>query len=166
MIQQNRLITPSGKSQRMSYDQSAVKLQSETLIIHGTKPILKKQRLLQIKVFTPNQITASANDMQEVNKMLGETVQSNTPLKRICKNKIKTIIFALKEGKSAGYDLIRGTLLKNLPEKRFIFLTFLYNAIFRLCFILQQWKVGKIKMILKPGKRFEVVKSYRPIYFR
>ena len=43
--------TPSGKSQRKSYDQSAVNLQSETLIIHGPKPILKKQRLSQI-IFT------------------------------------------------------------------------------------------------------------------
>ena len=33
------------------------------------------------KVFSPNQITPSANVMQEVNKVLGETVQSNTPLK-------------------------------------------------------------------------------------
>ena len=115
------------------------------------------------KVFTPNQITPSANVMQEVNKVLGETVQSNTPLKRFSKNKIKTIIFALKEGKSPGYDLITGTLLKNLPEKGFIFLTFLYNAIFRLCFIPPQWKVAEIKMILKPGKRSEDVKSYRPI---
>ena len=101
--------------------------------------------------------------MQEFNKVLGETVQSNTPLKRFSKNKIKTIIFALKEGKSPGYDLITGTLLKNLPEKGFIFLTFLYNAIFRLCFIPPQWKVAEIKMILKPGKRSEDVKSYRPI---
>ena len=91
--------------------------------------------------------------MQEVNKVLGETVQSNTPLKRFSKNKIKTIIFALKEGKSPGYDLITGTLLKNHPEKGFIFLTFLYNAIFGLCFIPPQWKVAEIKMILNPVKR-------------
>ena len=58
--------------------------------------------------------------MHEVNKVLGETVQSNTPLKRFSKNEIKTIIFALKEGKSSGYDLITGTLLKNLTEKIFI----------------------------------------------
>ena len=45
------------------------------------------------KVFTPNQITPSANVMQEVNKVLGETVKSNTPLKRFSKNKL---IFALK----------------------------------------------------------------------
>ena len=46
------------------------------------------------KVFTSNQITPFANVMQEVNKVLGETVQSNTPLKKFSKNKIKTIIFA------------------------------------------------------------------------
>ena len=67
------------------------------------------------EVFTPNQMTPSANVMQEVNKVLGETVQSNTLLKRFSKNKIKAIIFALKEGKSPGYDLITGILPKNLP---------------------------------------------------
>ena len=90
-------------------------------------------------VFTPNQITPSANIMHEVNKVLGETVQSNTPLKRFSKNEFKTIIFALKEGRSLGYDLITGALLKYLAEKGFIFL---YNAIFRLCFIPPQWKVA------------------------
>ena len=54
---------------------------------------------------------------------------------RFSKREIKTVIFALKDGKSPGYDVITGTLLKNVPEKGFIFLTYLYNAIFRLCFI-------------------------------
>ena len=118
MTQQNRLITPSGKLQSMSYDQSAVNLQSETLIIHGPKPILKKTEAFAnhlSKVFTPNQITPSANVMQEVNKVLGETVQSNTPLKRFSKNKIKTIIFALKEGKSPN----NRNLTQKSSSKRF-----------------------------------------------
>ena len=109
MIQQNRLITPSGKLQKMSYDQSAVNLQSET----RAKPDTEKAEAFAnhlSKVFATNQITASANVMQEVNKVLGETVQSNTPLKRFSKNKIKTIIFALKEGKSPGYN-------RNLSQK-------------------------------------------------
>ena len=71
--------------------------------------------------------------MHEVYKVIGAPVQPNTPLKRFSKTEIKTIIFALKEGKSSGHDLITGTILKNLPEKGRIFLTYLYNAIFRLC---------------------------------
>ena len=41
--------------------------------------------------------------------------------KRFSKIEIKTLTFALKEGKSLGYDMITETLLKNLPEKGFIF---------------------------------------------
>ena len=43
-------------------------------------------------MFTPNQITPFASIMHEVNKALGETVKSNTLLKRFPKNEIKTII--------------------------------------------------------------------------
>ena len=49
--------------------------------------------------FTPNQITSSANVKHEVNKVLGDTMQSNKPLKKFSKNEIKTIIIALKEAK-------------------------------------------------------------------
>ena len=59
-------------------------------------------------------------------------MQSNTLLKRFSKNEIKTIIFALK-AKSPGYELITGTILKNIPEKGFIFLTYLYFFDFVLC---------------------------------
>ena len=51
------------------------------------------------KVITPNQITPFANVMHEVNKVLGETVHSNTTLMRFSKNEIKTKIFVLKEEK-------------------------------------------------------------------
>ena len=95
--------------------------------------------------------------------MLGKTVRSNTPLKRFSKNEIKTIIFFLKEGKSPGYDLVIGTLLKNLQDKGFTFLTYSYNGIVRFSFIPPQWQVGQIKMILSPGKRSDDVKSYRPL---
>ena len=64
--------------------------------------------------------------------MLTETLDSNTPIKRFSKNEIKSVINSLKSRKSAGYDLITATLLKNVPEKGFTFVTYLYNAIFRL----------------------------------
>ena len=78
-----------------------------------------------------------SNDiLQEVNQVLAETIDSNTPIKRFSKYEIKSVINSLKPRKSPGYDLITATLLKNLPEKGFTFHTYLYNAIF-----------------LKPGKK-------------
>ena len=72
-----------------------------------------------------------SNDiLQEVNQALAETIDSNTPIKRFSKYKIKSIINSLKPRKSPGYDLITATLLKNLPEEGFTFLTYLYNIFF------------------------------------
>ena len=105
-----------------------------------------------------------SNDiLQEVNQVLAETIDSNSPMKSFTKYEIKSVINSLKPRKSPGYDLITATLLKNLSEKEFTFLTYLYKAILRLCFIPPQWKVAEIKMILKPGKSSDDVKSYRPI---
>ena len=91
-----------------------------------------------------------SNDiLQDVNQVLAETIDLNTAIKRFSKYEIKSLINSLKPRKSSGYDLISATLLKNLIKKGFTFLTYLYNAIFRLCFTPPQWKVAVIKVILK-----------------
>ena len=103
------------------------------------------------KVFSSNSMPF--NDiLQEVNQVLAGTIDAYTPIKRFSKYDIKSVINSLKPRKSPGNDLITATLLKNLPEKGFTFLTYLYNAVFRLCFIPPQWKVAEIKMVLKPGR--------------
>ena len=51
----------------------------------------------------------------------------------------------------------------NLPYEGIYYLTCILNSMLRTSFVPSQWKVGMIKMILKPGKSAEDPKSYRPI---
>jgi predicted metallopeptidase len=86
------------------------------------------------------------------------------PIKNLKKNEvINTILKNLNRKKAPGYDLITGRILKELPEKGYIYLTQLYNAVLRTSFYPPQWKVAEIIMILKPGKKPDNVTSYRPI---
>jgi hypothetical protein len=54
--------------------------------------------------------------------------------------------------KVPGFDLITGEILKQLPKKATVKLTYLYNAAFRLKFVPSNWKAGEVIMIPKPGK--------------
>lgn len=65
--------------------------------------------------------------------------------------------------KAPGYDRIIGKILKELPRKAIVKLTYLINAAFRLKYVPRQWKIAEVIMIPKPGKSPEDVASYRPI---
>jgi hypothetical protein len=60
-------------------------------------------------------------------------------------------------------DLITPKLLKELPQKGMILLTYLFNAIFRHHYWPHKLKLAEIILIPKPGKDPKDVKSYRPI---
>ena len=65
--------------------------------------------------------------------------------------------------KVPGYDLITGTVLKELSPKCIRALTQIYNAILRLEYFPRYRKFAQIIMIVKPGKNPSEVTSYRPI---
>ncbi|GAB0089775.1 hypothetical protein DMENIID0001_043810 [Sergentomyia squamirostris] len=67
------------------------------------------------------------------------------------------------ENKTPGYDLITGKVLRELSPKCLTLLRYIYNAVLRLQYFPNQWKVSEIILILKPGKKSEEVASYRPI---
>lgn len=69
----------------------------------------------------------------------------------------------LKAKKAPGYDLITGEVLKQLPRKGVVMLTYLFNAVLRLRHVPGAWKVAEVIMLPKPGKPPNEVKSYRPI---
>jgi len=60
-------------------------------------------------------------------------------------------------------DLITPTMLKQLPHKGILLLTYLFNAILRLHYWPLSLKVAEIILIPKPGKGPTEVTSYRPI---
>jgi len=69
----------------------------------------------------------------------------------------------LNPHKAPGYDLIDGTILKNLPRKAIVILTSIFNSMLRLCYFPVQWKYAQIIMIAKPGNPPTEAISYRPI---
>jgi len=86
------------------------------------------------------------------------------PIQKIKTNEVLKIIQnELKANKAPGYDLITGKLLKKLPHKAVRHITIIYNAILRLNYFPDQWKVVQIILISKPGKDPEEVSSYIPI---
>ena len=69
----------------------------------------------------------------------------------------------LNPKKAPGIDELSPGLLKELPRKAVIMLTYLFNACFRLKYIPRCFKIAQIIMIKKPDKPAEQVTSYRPI---
>ncbi|KAL4103299.1 hypothetical protein QTP88_018676 [Uroleucon formosanum] len=65
--------------------------------------------------------------------------------------------------KSPGFDLITTNVANCLPNKAFILLTYIYNAILRLSYFPTLWKFSQIIMVAKPDKPPDLPKSYRPI---
>lgn len=76
---------------------------------------------------------------------------------------ILTIIKKLKSNKSPGVDNISNQVIKQLPKKAIIWLTYIFRACFRICYFPQAWKQAKVISILKPGKEASLASSYRPI---
>jgi len=87
----------------------------------------------------------------------------NLPAKHTSPNEVKQIINKLKIGKSPGYDLISNKMLKHIPNKTIILLTFIYNSILRLSYFPLTWKFSIVILIHKPHKPKHLTSSYRPI---
>lgn len=69
----------------------------------------------------------------------------------------------LNPRKAPGYDNITGQMIKALPMNGKIGILFIFNAILRLDYFPEKWKLAKIFFIPKPGKDVFKVESYRPI---
>ena len=115
------------------------------------------------KVFAPNISMPPDYIMSKVSSSLKETYQLDLPIKKFSKSEVIRTIKSLKPKKTPGYDLITAKILNELPDEGFYFLTCVFNAVLRLSYVPPQWKVAQIKMVVKPGKPPEDVKSYRPI---
>jgi hypothetical protein len=79
----------------------------------------------------------------------------------------KEILNAIKKNinpkKAPGFDLITGEILKQIPKKAIVKLTYLYNTAFRLKYVPSYWKAAGVITIPKPGKPATEITSYRPI---
>lgn len=108
-------------------------------------------------VFQPNQIQ-SDTILETVENLSSEDIVFVTPEE--VRNEIRT---NLNPRKAPGFDLITGEILKQLPKKGVVMLTYIFNAVFRLKHVPDIWKVAEVIMLPKPGKPLKHAKSYRPI---
>lgn len=114
-------------------------------------------------VFKPFPSIISQADEEEIEAFLDTPFQMDLPMDKFQSREIQSIINELSVKKAPGFDLITSKIIKELPEKAIKFITILFNAIIRLEYFPDQWKVAQIKMIIKPGKNEIDVLSYRPI---
>lgn len=114
------------------------------------------------EVFKPHNL--NSNIEQDILEFNDSPNQLDRPIKPFTPNDVSKVIkYDLNGKKAPGYDLITGTVLKELPRKGIVLLTVIFNAILRLEYFPSQWKVSQIVVIPKPGKPPHQVSSYRPI---
>lgn len=78
-------------------------------------------------------------------------------------NRRKSEINKLKAKNFPGYVLIGGKIIKEIPWKTIISITYIFNAILRIGYWLNHFKKAQIILMLKPDKNPTDVSSYRPI---
>lgn len=100
---------------------------------------------------------------QEIEHSLSIPPVIHTPIKTLSPKEIAEEIKFLNPKKSPGIDLITAKMMKELPRKGIVLLTYIYNAILRLGYWPKCLKTAQIIMIGKPGKEPTDVSSYRPI---
>jgi hypothetical protein len=100
---------------------------------------------------------------EEILAYLKSPAQSVEPIKPLAPKEIKKEIGLLNTKKAPGMDLITPKMLKELPPKGVLLITYLFNAILRHQYWPHVLKLAEIILIPKPGKDPKEVKSYRPI---
>ena len=115
------------------------------------------------EVFKPFLPDPQADDDDIIN-YLESPNQMSLPIKSFKPSEVTNVIRnEISSKKAPGYDLITGKILKELPRKGILLITFIFNAILRLEYFPLQWKVAQVIVIPKPGKPLNDVSSYRPI---
>lgn len=114
------------------------------------------------QVFTPNEAWPNTNEL-EIDSILDQDLQLDLPLRSVTPREVSRYIKSLDNNKAPGFDLINKKVLEELPRKAVVYLTTLFNAILRVGYFPDLWKVSQIIMIPKPGKPGHEATSYRPI---
>lgn len=115
------------------------------------------------EVFSPHPYMGNTKHESKVEDLVNVHSIAVGIIEGVTKSEVVKAIKKLNIKKAPGYDLITGRILKELPDVGFTYLMQIYNAMLRYNTVPLQWKVAQVKMIFKPDKPPEEVKSYRPI---
>jgi hypothetical protein len=111
------------------------------------------------KVFTPNE----NHPDQEIEDDITTLPRNILPIKLLSPKEIKEEIGFLNIKKATGIDKITAQMLKELPKKGLVVLTYIFNAMLRINYWPKQLKTAEIILIPKPGKDPKELMSYRPM---
>lgn len=112
------------------------------------------------QVFQSNPIHSSIN-LHQCNR--DPAVNIDAPIRLVHPLVAAKEIDKLKSKKVPGFGGISARILKELPKKGIIMLTYIINAAFRLHYVPQDWKKAEVIIVLKRGKSSDLAMSYRPI---
>lgn len=116
------------------------------------------------EVFKPYPAENTTEEELQLQHFIETPFQMDLPLKNFTIGDVKSVIeLEINPKKSPGFDLITGKILKELPEQALRVILFIFNAILRIGYFPEQWKVAKVILINKPGKNATELQSYRPI---
>ena len=113
--------------------------------------------------FTCNRDIIDPQQYTLINERSITPLQLSLPPKAFFPSDVSYAIHNLPNRKTPGYDLITAEILKRLPKKAIIFITYLYNSVLRTAYFPILWKISIVKMIPKPSKPLHLPTSYRPI---
>jgi len=95
------------------------------------------------KTFYPHENIDIPNHIIDVENYLHSTLPSARPEKYFTPNKVKSMISNCSRKKSPGFDLITVNVVNCSPNKAFILLTYIYNAILRLSYFSTLWEFSQ-----------------------
>jgi hypothetical protein len=124
------------------------------------------QKFSESHLLTVNQ-TSTADINRKVTEKIAE-IQGGQPAEVhgsdfTSPNEIKSIIKRLGSRKAPGPDGINNIVVKNLPRKAVVYLTYIFNACIRKQYFPKIWRWATVVAIAKPGKDPADPKNYRPI---
>jgi hypothetical protein len=96
-------------------------------------------------------------------KNLTAPIKSHQTLTCTSPKEIKEVIKSLGLKKAPGPDQVTPKMLKEIPQKGIVLLTYIFNGIIRTSHWPKQFKISQIITIVKPEKDPTEIASYRPI---
>ena len=129
------------------------------------KAKLLAEHFERVYVCTPDETQEQKNITETMRPAVTKMIPDRQTMEKlICRpNEILEIIKKLANKKAPGPDEISNILLKRLPLKTIVQLTYIINSILKLQHFPSAWKQAIIIPILKPGKNSADPNSYRPI---
>ena len=104
-----------------------------------------------LSTFQPHPHIQDPAHSKFLHEFLDSPLELSPPPSAISPVDVTYIIDHLPLRKAPGFDLVTAKVLRHLPRKAIVFLSYLYNSILRTTFFPILWKFSTIKLLPKPN---------------